>query len=242
MGDDDLALNGYKAPGHPTYWKETVRKRLLNDIVKKMKLSPEQHVLDVGCGTGMILREIAPKVAHVTGVDFSAGMLAIARKNLPTNVTLKQMNAADLSLEEETFDRVLCYHVITNFLDDHFTRSVLIQLVRVTRKGGFVLIGNTPDYDKKDEQTKLIQQQWQAKGKLLLCRSVLSSLVTRCRNMWSYRILQRSVQPSLGNRFYTKDFFREFARETSCEIEILPLHVEGYIYAPYRFDVCLWPL
>jgi len=242
MSGDEFALNGYKASDQPSYWTDQVKKKLLDDIITKLELSPKYQILDVGCGTGMILQQISPHVAHIRGIDFSFDMLKIACVHLPMNATLEQGNAAELPFKDETFDRVLCYSVITNFLDDDFTRSVLVQLLRVTRKGGFVLIGNTPDDEKKDEQAKLIQQQWQAKGKLPLCRSVLSSFVARCRNRWSCRILNRSVQPGLGNRFFTKDFFKKFAKEASCNIEILPIHVEGYIYAPYRFDVRLWPL
>jgi ubiquinone/menaquinone biosynthesis C-methylase UbiE len=169
-------------------------------------------------------------------------MLKIARRHLPTNASLQQGNAVRLPFKDETFNRVLCYHVITNFLDDDFTRSVLMQLVRVTRKGGFVLIGNTPDDGKRDEQANLIRQQWRGKKKPPLCQFFSNSLWVRFSNILAYRVLQRSVQPSLGNRFFTKDFFKEFAKQASCDIEILPLHVEGYIYAPYRFDVRLWPL
>ena len=240
MGEDDLALNGYKAPNHRSYWTEAVRRRLLEDIVGKLQLSPSHHVLDVGCGTGMILREIGPKVAYVTGIDFSAGMLAIARKHLPPNADLKQMNVTDLSFENETFDRVLCYSVITNFLDDAFTLSVLKQLVRVTRRGGGILIGNTPDEETRERQTELIEQQWKGRPQSLSSQSFPSSRpLNRMKNFLRNHLLHPA---SLGNRFYTKDFFIQFAQGASCEIEILPLEVEGYLYAPCRFDVRLWPL
>jgi len=241
MGDDDLALNGYKAPRVISYWTDPVRERFLNDIVSKLSLSKDLRVLDVGCGTGMILRKIGVHVAHITGIDFSAGMLAIARHRLPHNAILQQANAAALPFKDEVFDRVVCYHVITNFLNDDFTRKVLTQLVRVTRKGGFVFVGNTPDYDKKDEQATLIRNQSHGKWQPPLRLTLLQRLETYFRNIWHARIWPHSVQPSLGNRFYSKDFFREFAKQTSCDIEVLPLEVEGYLYAPCRFDVRLWP-
>jgi ubiquinone/menaquinone biosynthesis C-methylase UbiE len=242
MGNDDLAFNGYKAPDESSYWTELVRDRLLSDVITKLKLSKEHHVLDVGCGTGMISRKIAAHVSYLTAIDFSAGMLAIARRHPMPNVTLLQANAAKLPLKEKVFDRVLCYFVIANFLDDDFTRSVLTQLIRATRKGGFVLIGNTPDNEKKDEQTKLLQEQCKSKTRFSYYQFLWNRMITRFGNIWSYRILRRSVHPSLGYRFYTRDFFKQVARQASCEIEFLPLDVEGFIYAPYRFDVRLWPV
>lgn len=241
MCDDEFAINGYKALDQPSYWTEPIKKRLLDDIVTKLELSLEHHVLDVGCGTGMVLRQIAPHVAHVTGVDFSVDMLKIARHHLPPNAMLRQANAADLPFKDETFDRVLCYHVITNFPDDDFTLSVLTQLIRVTRKGGFVLIGNTPDSDKKDVQTQLILQQWRGTAYPAFRQPLLSRWEACLKNIWRCRMWRRSVQPALSNRFYTRDFFRKFAWQTFCEIEILPVDVEGYLYAPCRFDARLWP-
>ena len=238
--DDEFALNGYKAPDQPSYWTEVVKKKLLDDIVTKLELSPKHRVLDVGCGTGMIMRQIASHVAHVIGLDFSVGMLNIARRRLPRNAMLQQANAAGLPFKDETFDRVLCYHVITNFLNDEFTRSVLTQLIRVTRKGGFVLVGNTPDYDKQREQAQLIQQL-RSKMEPLVRQPVLHRLLDRVGNIWRYRVC-RYVRPNVSNRFYTKDFFRQFARQSLCDIEVLPVEVEGYFYAPCRFDVRLWPL
>lgn len=241
MGHDEFALNGYKAPHQPSYWTELVKKRLLDDVAMKLELSLKHHVLDVGCGTGMILRRIAPRVASITGVDLSVDMLAVGRHNPMSNVTLLQANAAQLPFKNQVFDRVLCYFVIANFLDDDFTQRVLAQLIRVTRKGGFVFIGNTPDYEKKGEQAKLVEAQRKSKIEFSFYRSLLNRVTTRFGNILSHPILHRSVQPSLGFRFYTKDFFKQFAKQASCEIEFLPLEVEGFIYAPYRFDVRLWP-
>lgn len=238
---DDFALNGYKAPNQLSYWTDLVKKRLLDDILSKLKLLPEQHVLDVGCGTGMILRYIAPHVAYITGVDISAQMLAIAHAHLPPNATLQQTNAAELPFKDGAFDRVFCYFVFPNFLHDTFTHRVIAQLIRVTRKGGFVFIGNTPDYDKKDEQAKLANEQSERKTKFSLNQFLRNKTIAHFGNIFFYRILHRTVEPTLSYRFYTRDFFKQFAEKAYCDIEFLPLNVEGFIYAPYRFDVRLWP-
>lgn len=240
IGDDDLALNGYKAPHVVSYWTEPVRERFLNDIITKLMLSKNLHVLDVGCGTGMLLRRIALQLSHSTGVDFSRRMVEVARHHCPPHAILFQADGAKLPFKNGIFDRVLCYHVITNFPDDKFTRNVLRELVRVTRKGGFVFVGNTPDWDKREEQANLIRNQSQSKLQSSLRPSLLQHLGAYFKNIWLDRICPHSIQPRLSNRFYTKDFFRQVAKETSCDIEILSLEVEGYLYAPCRFDVRLW--
>ncbi len=238
--NDELTLNGYKGTQQSSYWSKEVQERLFEDIVSKLELLREHRVLDVGCGTGMILRRIAPHVAHVTGIDFSAEMLKVAFQNAPPNATLRQADAAFLPLDDQTFDRVLCYHVISNFLDDNFTLSVLAQLVRVTRKGGIVLIGRVPDIDRANEQAQM-SQRLHGKTSSPQSTSLLNRMLNRARNIWLYRI-RRSPPPNMGFRFYSRDFFNQFAKRMSCQIEILPLNIEGDIYAPYRFDVRLKPI
>ena len=46
-------------------------------------LSPGSHVLDLGCGTGLMARELCDQGFSVTGVDASEKLLAIARKAVP---------------------------------------------------------------------------------------------------------------------------------------------------------------
>ncbi len=58
-----------------------VRARLGRDvgaaIVAQLPLNKEMHVLDFGCGTGLVSLRIAPLVATVTGADSSRGMLGV---------------------------------------------------------------------------------------------------------------------------------------------------------------------
>jgi trans-aconitate methyltransferase len=53
------------------------------ELVDLLAPAPGEHVLDLGCGTGELLEEIAKRGAHVVGVDADAGMVAAARRRLP---------------------------------------------------------------------------------------------------------------------------------------------------------------
>lgn len=66
---------------------------------------PERNVLEIGCGTGLILEELAkrqPKLP-ITGIDLTAPMLSIAQKRLApfSTVSLSQQNITELSLNEK---------------------------------------------------------------------------------------------------------------------------------------------
>ncbi len=66
------------------------------------------HVLEVGCGTGVLTRALAlwPDVSAVVGVDTAASLLSKARElavDLP-NLTFREADARSLAFEDETFD------------------------------------------------------------------------------------------------------------------------------------------
>ena len=66
---------------------------------------PQRNVLEIGCGTGLILEELAKRKPHlpITGIDLTAPMLSIAQERLApfTSVSLSQQNITELSLNEK---------------------------------------------------------------------------------------------------------------------------------------------
>jgi len=71
------------------------------------KIQPSQRVLIVGIGTGLDLQYI-PLDAEVIGIDLSTDMLSQARlKAINRNTSLYEMNAEELSFEEQSFDIVI---------------------------------------------------------------------------------------------------------------------------------------
>jgi SAM-dependent methyltransferase len=71
-----------------------------------------QRVLDLGCGTGRLSKELAEGgVARVWGVDASQEMLAVARRNVPNGVGLKEGRAEQLPFRDAWFDRVVMWLV-----------------------------------------------------------------------------------------------------------------------------------
>jgi len=71
-----------------------------------------RRVLDVGCGTGRLSRALAEQgVARVWGVDASPEMLAVARRNLPRDVGLREGRAEHLPFRDAWFDRAVMWLV-----------------------------------------------------------------------------------------------------------------------------------
>jgi ubiquinone/menaquinone biosynthesis C-methylase UbiE len=108
-------------------------------FLKHVSPTKGDRVLDVACGTGIVTRLVAPvvgPVGQVMGIDISADMLAVARKNaraLGATVQWRLGNAANLPLEDETFDMALCQQGFQYFPDQ---AAALREMYRVLVPGG----------------------------------------------------------------------------------------------------------
>ena len=94
---------------------------------------PGESVLDAGCGTGRNLGRIASAGARPVGVDFSLGMLRVARARLPQVPLLQADLQAALPLADNRFSAVLCA-----LIGEHLDRLAVAfsELFRVLSPGG----------------------------------------------------------------------------------------------------------
>ena len=79
-------------------------------------LSTEDHVLEVGCGTGSTALLLAPHVKHLLATDTSKRMIEIGQEKAGrsdvANLTLDQRALPDPDLEADKFDKVLCFNTL----------------------------------------------------------------------------------------------------------------------------------
>ncbi len=105
-------------------------------------------VLDVGCGTGLLLSHCLKLGLRATGVDPSPAMLSVARARLGESAELRQEGGHKLSFPDETFDAVFATMVIHE-LSPEVRRATLTQMLRVTRRSGVVAIADYHCGDKR---------------------------------------------------------------------------------------------
>ncbi len=93
-----------------------------------------RDVLEVGCGTGLILQRLA-RLAHTArGVDLSEGMLAHARTR---GLDVTQADATHLPFPDASFDIAVSFKVMAHVED---VRTALAEMARVVRPGGYVAV------------------------------------------------------------------------------------------------------
>ncbi len=87
-----------------------VMEALGREVLERLQLRGDEHVLDAGCGSGRITAELIARLprGHVIGVDESASMVAAARERLGSAADLRVMDLLDLDLRlERPLDAIL---------------------------------------------------------------------------------------------------------------------------------------
>jgi ubiquinone/menaquinone biosynthesis C-methylase UbiE len=136
-------VSGSAAESYERFAVGRLFRRLAERFLEGVPLQPGDRVLDVACGTGIVARVAAPRVApsgKVVGLDLNEGMLAVARACSPeegTSIAWKQGDATALPFADAEFDVVLCQQGL-QFVPDK--ARALAEMHRVVAPGGVVAL------------------------------------------------------------------------------------------------------
>jgi ubiquinone/menaquinone biosynthesis C-methylase UbiE len=109
--------------------------------LRLLAIASGERVLDVGCGSGVVTREVARRVGSgglAVGVDTSPELLAVARElakgaGMGDRVQFHQGSALRLPFPDGSFDAVVCATVLSHVPGGE---AAIPELVRVARSGG----------------------------------------------------------------------------------------------------------
>jgi len=107
-------------------------------------------ILDIGCGPGNVAKQLyAEKELTITGIDLSAEMLELAKRNVPQgNFQLQDSRKANFP--PESFDAVILSFSIVH-LEDAEAKAVLANASNWVRSGGYVYLsfmeGKQPGFE-----------------------------------------------------------------------------------------------
>ena len=115
--------------------------RALQMIVAAARPEPDDTVLDLACGGGLIVCAFAPRVRHATGIDLTPAMLARARalaaERVIANVTWQEGDIRALPWPDGAFSIV-----VTRFSLHHLPDplAAVREMARVCRPGGRIVV------------------------------------------------------------------------------------------------------
>jgi ubiquinone/menaquinone biosynthesis C-methylase UbiE len=116
-------------------------KKCNRKICQLVNLQDGIKVLDVGCGTGSLLKELSGfgKELNLYGVDVSPEMIRASRRKLKDekHVELYEGSAADLPFESNFFDYVMCMNSLHHHADPN---QSLTEMTRVLKPGGIMIL------------------------------------------------------------------------------------------------------
>jgi ubiquinone/menaquinone biosynthesis C-methylase UbiE len=109
-------------------------------ILKLLALEETDHVLDIGFGTGTLIKNMAniAKKGRIEGVDLSSAMVSIAQKKNNSHiksgrVNLRQGSFEEMSYDDNAFDKICTANTIYFWPD---IESTLKEILRILKPGG----------------------------------------------------------------------------------------------------------
>ena len=163
--DKDMSSWGYAYP-----------LQLNKILTNKLRLKKTIKILDAGCGTGYVA-EVLNKLNYknITGIDFSAEMLAIARSKKIYKKLMCQSLNEKIELRSKQFELIICTGVLTS---GHVGPSAMHELVRILKPQGFFICSIAESVYKKNGFEKEIKNL----KKLVSIKSISKAFVALPNN------------------------------------------------------------
>lgn len=108
----------------------------INDIEVGVveKYGKKKNLLEVGCGTGIILNRTSKFSKSAIGVDLSEGMLKAAKRK---GLKVQQANACNIPFESSKFDLTYSFKVLAHVPE---IKKAIEEIKRVTNKNGMMVL------------------------------------------------------------------------------------------------------
>ena len=188
---------------------------IVEGVRARLDLSPDDRLLDLCCGNGLLTARFSAACRRVTGVDYSEPLLAVARAhNSPENVEYLRGDARELGalLAGRSFDKVVMYEALQHFTPRE-VEGMLRQLAALLAEGAPVLLASIPD------------------------RARLWTFHDTLRRRWDF--VRRSLRgdPAIGT-WWRREALADLAERNGFACEALDQDARLYT-AHYRFDALL---
>ncbi|NLO82009.1 MAG: class I SAM-dependent methyltransferase [Clostridiales bacterium] len=135
-------------------WDEMVNHdpEKLSKIFEMIDLKAGQKVLDVGTGTGVLIRHIYDRVGdegHIDALDISEKMVEEARKKYAyTNLNFIIGDVCNITINRAAYDCIICYNVFPHFGDK---KRAVYNMAQWLKKDGKLVVCHSQSREKVNE-------------------------------------------------------------------------------------------
>jgi ubiquinone/menaquinone biosynthesis C-methylase UbiE len=190
---------------------------MVYEVTRPLGLSGNEMIIECGCGAGAFLvslLKVYPEL-KVSGLDYSSTLIKRASQVINGDFFLADMT--DLGfLAQAKYDATLSFGAIFYLSSKEAARRAVEEMLRITKPGGTVFIGEIPDAAKRD-------------------------LAENIRNT-SHQGVNKVSTENPDHLYLAKEFFKDIARENELKLKIID-HTEfdlgNYQAALYRYSVYL---
>ncbi len=146
-----------RASVYDTHIEGLLSEKAYRLIIDNIKLNPEDKVLDVGCGTGTVLKKIN-NICRIKGfgIDIEEKMIEQAKLKLP-QMDIQKCDCSNTSFDNEMFDSVIACMTFHHFYDQ---MAFAKEMSRVLKRGGklYIVDPKLPSLLRKIVSTFLINR------------------------------------------------------------------------------------
>jgi ubiquinone/menaquinone biosynthesis C-methylase UbiE len=210
---------------------------MMVSIQNQLELTKEHSLLEVGCAAGFLAPGLAKMAGRYVGMDIAAKAVEVARSLGIANSEFHVGDGNRLPWPDETFDRVICYDVFTNFPNFEAVAKVIKDMVRVCRQGGKIMAGSLPDDEVKEAfqlHVQKVVKDLDEKHGPVGDVTAPPSLSQRMRRWLHHKILR--TKPEVVCYYFRRGDFIGQAKALGMDWAIHDIHALNP-YHGYRFNV-----
>jgi ubiquinone/menaquinone biosynthesis C-methylase UbiE len=190
---------------------------MIDQVTKPIGLKNGDSVLECGCGAGAFLLSLLKQYPglKVAGLDYSIALLEKAQINIVGDFFYGDMTNIDF-IGNQQYDHALSFSTFHYLSSEESARKAVREMVKVTKPGGTIFIGEVSDLAKRQEA--------------LTIREL------------THRDHKRVSQADPDHLFLSKELFKDLAKEQHLKLNIIDQNsfdLPFYETAKYRYSVYL---
>jgi ubiquinone/menaquinone biosynthesis C-methylase UbiE len=188
---------------------------LVAEVCRPIGLTGKDNILDCGCGAGAFLKVLSDRHPGLkfTGLDYSPSLVERARERLQGDFLVADIT--DLRfLDSARFDHTISFGTMMYLGSEEAVVRALEGMVRVTKPGGMIYIGEVSDLAKRAQAESI--------------------------RVSSHQGVKKLSTATADHLYLPKDLFEDVARTHQMDVTVVDhstLNLGSYQAARYRYSV-----